>query len=345
MVTVAICAVGGVATAMPAWAADGVDLRVSVAEVTFGAGSVIGLRPLQVENAGTAAATDVVATIDLVSDTATPALTFTAQRAGFGCSLVSASRVTCALPDVAGAGAVTREVFGSVVEAHPVPRTPNPSTMRMRVKVTVSTSAADLVPSDNTVVSEPILRTVVSGATDWVAGAQPVRGKVGDTVTVQLGAVNRGPATVEIGETVSTYVAPPGTEWGTRFISNCVEVRPKVEFRCTSVGSNPPDAGPITFTQQVPLKILQLVVGDGEYRIEGMGGELKPADNAAKIVVEVDGAPPRTTAPPASPTLPITGSPTTPVLTTGSVLLAVGALLLLLARRRRTTSATSSNRG
>jgi LPXTG-motif cell wall-anchored protein len=343
MATVAVCTIGAVATAAPAWAADGVDLRVSVPEVTFGAGSVIGLRPLRVENAGTAAAADVVATIDLVSDAATPALTFTAQRAGTGCTLVSASRLTCQLADVAAAGTLTSEVFASAVEAHPVPGTPNPTPMSMRVKVTVSASAADLVPSDNTVVSAPILRTVVSGATDWVAGAQSVRGKVGDTVTVQLGTLNRGPATIATGETVSTYVAPAGTEWATRFISNCVEVRPKAEFRCTSVGFNPPESGPISFTQRMPLKILQRVVGDGQYRIEGMGGELKPADNVAKIVVEVEGAPPPPTTAPAAPTLPTTGTRTMPVVTTGSVLLAVGALLLLLARRRRATDRTSSD--
>jgi hypothetical protein len=223
--------------------------------------------------------------------------------------------------------------------------------MPVRVKVSVVAAEPDLNPADNVATSTPVVRTVSSQPTDWVADAKPGRGKLGQSVDVQVGAINRGPRGAAIGETIYTYIAPSGTEWDTDLPTWCFQVRPKVEFRCTSAIDNPPDRGPIQYWP-VRLKILNLAVGDGEFRVESMGGEINPADNTAKITIAVDGAPPRQTSTsggqPSHPTgttggssggsgLPITGPPTALIAATGASIASTGAILLLIARRRRIT--------
>jgi LPXTG-motif cell wall-anchored protein len=195
-------------------------------------------------------------------------------------------------------------------------------------------------------------RTVSSLPTDWVADAKPGHGKVGESVDILVGAINRGPHGVAVGETIFTYVAPSGTEWDMDLSSWCFEVRPGVEYRCTSTGGNPPESGPIQYWR-VRLKILNLNVGDGEFRVEPMGGDTNPADNAAKIVVDVEGAPPRQTpTPTAQPShpggaaggsggsgggsgLPVTGTQTALIAAVGAGIVLTGAILLVAGRRRR----------
>jgi LPXTG-motif cell wall-anchored protein len=358
--------------AAPAWAVDGVDLTVGVGTVTFGAGSAVEFgdcplsgcaKTLQISNTGTVTATQVVARIDLLSDDATPPLTFTAQRTD--CTLVSATTVTCPLPDVDAGATITPDMFASAIEAHPVPGTTNPSPMAARVRLTVSAAEPDLTPADNTVTSGPILRTVTSGATDWVAYAKPIQqqDRQGDLLYTRLAAVNNGPATTGLGEAIYTYVAPPGTEWDLSWglWSSCVEVRPKVEIRCTSQSSDPPSGpeptNPTYFTLR--LKLVSTPVGDGEFRVESMGGELKPNDNVAKIVIDIPGIP-RATGSGSSPTptptpttgggggtgtpvaggsagkLPVTGSHTGLIAGAGLLAVILGAVLYLLGRRRTT---------
>jgi len=367
-VSAALLSVMGIATdgmmTAPAWAADGVDLNVSVASVTFGAGSVVGFadcptwdchQVLHVSNTGTVKATQVVARIDLVSDAATPPLSFTGQRND--CTLVSATTVTCPLPDVDAAASITPDLFASVIEAHPVPGTPNPSPMAAHVRVTVSAAESDVNTGDNTATSGPILRTVKSAATDWVAYAQPigVQNRLGDLLYARLAAENRGPATTEFAEAILTYVAPPGTEWDVSWSPTCVEVRPKVEIRCTSDGSNPPvQINPDYFTLR--LKLVSVPVGDGEIRAESMGGELNPSDNVAKIIIDIPDIPrvPPSSSPTASASagtgtsvaigsgdrLPVTGSRTGLMAGLGVVALVLGVVLYLLSRRRRAVPVT-----
>lgn len=365
----ALLAVVGVAAggmvAAPAWAVEGVDLKASVGTVTFGAGSVVSFqdcgtsdcaKTLQVTNNGTVKATRVVARIELLSDAATPPLTFTGQRND--CTPVSASTVSCPLPDLDAGATTTPDLFAVAIEAHPVPGTPNPSPMDARVRVTISAAESDLTPADNAATSGPILRTVRSGATDWVAYAQTVgeRDRQGDLLYVRLGERNRGPATAELGETIFTYVAPPGTEWDMSWgiSSSCVEVRPKIELRCTSQGFNPPDPSPPTYST-MRLKLVSTPVGDGEYRVEGMGGELNPSDNVAKIIIDIPGIP-RVSGGGSSPTpstsaagsaggqLPVTGARTGLFAAVGVIVLVLGAVLYLLGRRRRTIPVANDDR-
>jgi LPXTG-motif cell wall-anchored protein len=339
--------------AAPAWASDGVDLRPSFTAPTFGAGSSLNLGSFAITNSGAVAATNVTFTIDLLSDGGTPALTFAGQLNG--CTVVSASRLTCPMPD-APAGGSSAYRYGSfsakVIETHPVPGAANPVPMPIRVRVSVSAAEHELNPADNVTISTPVMRTVSSPPTDWVADAKPGRGKVGESVDIQVGAINRGPRGVAVGETIYTYVAPSGTEWETDLPSWCFEVRPRVEYRCTSTGENPPEPGPIQYGR-VRLKILNLIVGDGEFRVESMGGDINPADNAAKIVVDVEGAPPRQTptsaAQPSHPGgatggsggsgggsgLPVTGTQTALIAAVGAGIVLAGAILLLVGRRRR----------
>jgi LPXTG-motif cell wall-anchored protein len=359
-------AAGGMVTA-PAWALDGVDLKVSVGTVTFGGGSVIVFAgcplngcatTLRVSNAGTVKATQVVARIDLISDAATAPLAFTAQRNG--CTPVSATTITCPLADVDADATITPDLFGVAIEAHPVPGTVNPRPMAARVRVTISAAEPDLTPADNTVTSGPILRTVHSGPTDLVAYAKPIteRDRQGDLLYAQLASANHGPGGIDLGEGIYTYVAPPGTEWDLSIgnWSSCVEVRPKVEIRCTSqTDFSPPDPNPPSYGS-LRLKLVSVPVGDGEFRVEGMGGELNPSDNVAKIVIDIPGIPrvpsggsstpaaggaggPATSTPVAGRAagqLPVTGSRTGLIAGVGLLALILGTVLYLLARRRRT---------
>jgi hypothetical protein len=313
----ALLAVMGVAAggmvAAPAWAVDGVDLNASVGSVIFGGGSAVDFADcitaacpttLRFSNTGTVKATQVVARIDLLSDAATPPLSFTAQRND--CTLVSAMTVTCPLPDIGAGVTITPDLFVVAIEAHPVPGTTNPSSMAARVRVTVSAAESDLSPDDNTVMSGPILRTVYSGATDWAAYAKPIgeQDRQGDLLYVRLASQNRGPATIGLGEAIDTFVAPPGTEWDLSWgdWSSCVEVRPKVEIRCTSqVDFIPPDLNPPSYGS-LRLKLVSVPVGDGEFRVESMGGELNPGDNVAKIVIDIPDIPRVSNGPSSSPT-------------------------------------------
>jgi LPXTG-motif cell wall-anchored protein len=105
---------------------------------------------------------------------------------------------------------------------------------------------------------------------------------------------------------------------------------------------------------RIYLKILNLIVGDGEFRVESMGGEIHPADNVAKLIVDVEGAPPRHTPPssaqPSHPGgatagsgggsgggsgLPVTGTRTALIAAVGAGIILTGAILLLVGRRRR----------
>lgn len=317
LVSAALSAVMGIAAggmvAAPAWAVDGVDLNVSVGSVIFGGGSAVDFADcitaacpptLRVSNTGTVKATQVVARIDLLSDAATPPLSFTAQRNG--CTLVSAMSVTCPLPDIGAGATITPDLFVVAIEAHPVPGSINPVPMAARVRVTVSATESDLRPDDNTVTSGPILRKVYSGATDMAAYAKPVgeQDRQGDLLYVQLASQNRGPGEIDLGEAISTYVAPPGTEWDLSWgdWSSCVEVRPKVEIRCTSqVDFIPPDLNPPSYGPR-RLKLVSVPVGDGEFRVESMGGELNPGDNVAKIVIDIPDIPRMSNGPSSSPT-------------------------------------------
>lgn len=359
IVSAALLAAIGVAAgdmaAAPAWAVDGVDLKASLGQVTFGAGSSMVFKNLQVSNTGTAKATKVVAKIELLSDATTAPLTFTGQRNA--CTPLSATTVTCPLPDVDASATITSDLFAVAIEAHPVPGTSNPTPMAVRARVTVSAAEPDLASADNTVTSGSILRTVVSAATDWVAYAKPIgeRDRNGDLLYVSLDAANHGPAPTAQGEATFTYIAPPGTEWDQSFGSTCFEVRPKIEIRCTSEGSNPPDLNPPSYFR-VRLKLVSTPVGDGEFRVEGMGGELNPSDNVAKIVIDIPGVPrvpssgssqppaagggggTGTPAAHASGTgggLPVTGTNTGLIAGAGLIALVLGAVVYLLAQRRR----------
>lgn len=337
----------GVGISAPAWAADGVDLNVSFGAVTFGAGSIVHLESFEVANAGAVKATGVTVTIDLISDAAPPALTFTAQRNG--CAVVSTARVSCPLPDVDAGGSIKPDQYASAIEAHPVPGSSTPTPMTMHVKVTVSAAEPELSPSDNSRTSASILRTVTSGATDLVASNRPITNpRVGDLYYLNLGVADRGPAPVALAELVTTFVAPAGTEWASAFPPSCVEVRPNVEIRCTSQVQVPVDQGPIAYFT-TSLKIVSSTVCDGEFRAESMGGELKPVDNVAKIVV--DGVPrgncatPTPTPPRPSAsgggtaggsTLPVTGAPTGVIGLIAAMIIGLGVGVRLLGRRRNT---------
>jgi LPXTG-motif cell wall-anchored protein len=105
-----------------------------------------------------------------------------------------------------------------------------------------------------------------------------------------------------------------------------------------------------------PLTILDATVGDGQFRVEGMGGEVNPADNTASIAVNLTGAPPdpAPTTSVSSPNegapgngggsdLPTTGAHTALTAAAGATILAIGAALLLLSRRRRITVQTPAD--
>jgi LPXTG-motif cell wall-anchored protein len=378
LVSAALLAVMGIAAggmaAAPAWAVDGVDLNVSVGTVIFGGGSTVDFAncvtaacptTLRFSNTGTVKATQVVARIDLVSDAATPPLSFTAQRND--CTLVSAATVTCPLPDIDAGATITPDLFAVAIEAHPVSGSTNPIPMAARVRVTVSAAEPDLNSADNTATSGPILRKVQAGPTDWVAYAKPIgeQDRQGDLLYARLAAQNRGPGGMGLGEAITTFVAPPGTEWDLSWgdWSSCVEVRPKIEIRCTSQADFiPPDLNPPSYFS-LRLKLVSVPVGDGEFRVEGMGGELHPSDNVAKIVIDIPGIPRVVPSDGPSPTpggstgtsatgtpvaggrLPVTGSKTGLLAGAGALTLVLGAVLFLLGRRRRIPQATDSQTG
>jgi hypothetical protein len=335
--------VTGLAT--PAYAADNVDLQVSIGDVTFGAGSTVVLHSFTVTNAGTADATGLTVTIDLLSDTPTPALTFSGQING--CTLVNPSQISCPLADLAAAGTRSTDFVAAAIEANPAPGSGSPVPMPMKVKVTVTANQADLNPADNTVTSAAIQRTVHGGATDLVAAAQPFdpAGIVGNTLAVQVGFANRGPGLSPVGETILTFTAPSGTQLDPSQFDSCFPVVPHVTVRCTSSGDNPPDQSPIQFFT-ARFIVTGGPIGLGEFRVEAMGGETNPADNAAKIaaVATTPTTPPTTAPAPGTPSsgaaapLPVTGTKIGLITSLGAVAILLGVGLVLLGRRRRLRS-------
>ncbi|WP_412544456.1 LPXTG cell wall anchor domain-containing protein [Longispora sp. K20-0274] len=353
-----VAAALGAFAASPAQAAGTVDLKPEVGAVTFGAGSTVFLNKLTVTNAGTVKATAVTATVELVDGGATPALTFTAQRSWAGCTLVSPTKVTCTLNDLDATSDYSLELALPADERTHVAAGANPTPMPVKVKVTVASSQTDANPADNAATSGQVLRTVKAGSEDWAALAKPVTGKVGDVVYVTVASYYKGPDGYPSPEVISRYLAPAGTEWAWEPQTTCVELRPNIERRCTGMGDSrsgtPGEPGPDEF-YRLPLRILSQEVAEGEFRVEGMGGDPNLSNNCARIIVTVEGAPARTVpaacAQPTPPTgttsptaratggLPVTGTHTLAFIAAGAALLAVGTVALLVLRRRRRTFA------
>ncbi|MFF5225293.1 LPXTG cell wall anchor domain-containing protein [Dactylosporangium sp. NPDC000521] len=345
LAALSLVTLGNAMFAGPASAADGVDLHPVFSDVKFGAGSTVVIEPLKLKNAGTAKATGVVLTLELVSESGPAPLRFVA---GSDCTDVSATRVRCPMPDVP-AGATIDVQYGGVyiksLETNPVPGSPNPTSMPAHVKVGLSAAEPELNPADNTVDSPKILRTVKVGARDWSIATQPVSGKVGDVVDVPITVDYKGPGGIGQGETVTHFVLPDGAEFVEQ-LQGCADAPSGVERVCTSTGflEQPYDR---PYTYRLRIKIVKAIVADGKVHIEGMGGDLKPADNTAKIVINVDGVVRPTASIPTgtsatashsaapAPGLPVTGDKTTIVAATGAAVLIVGAVLLVLGRRRR----------
>ncbi|GIG61243.1 hypothetical protein Lfu02_56150 [Longispora fulva] len=340
-------------------AAPTVDLKVQVGAVSFGAGSSVSIDKLTVTNAGTAKATKVTATIELIDGGATPPLTFTTQRAWrapSACVLVGPAKVTCPLDDLDAAGSTSQGLNLPADERSHVPGGPNPVPMPVKAKVTVAAEQTDAAPTDNAATSGQVQRTVTASAVDWTARALPVHGKVGDVVNVPVSAFYPSPSGggalgYPVAELIDRRVAPPGTEWAWALPAFCLDMKPGVERRCNSITEIPATAGePDSF--QLPLRIVSQEVGEGEFRVEGMGGDPNPANNCARIIVTVDGAPARTTpvtpacaqpapkpsgsaSPTATGALPVTGTNTTAFVAAGAALVLAGTAVLFALRRRR----------
>jgi hypothetical protein len=242
-----LAAIGLVALVSPAssaQAADGVDLQLSVGQVTFGAGSSVDVKSLDITNAGPVAATGVTVTIDLISTGSSPPLSFIADYNG--CAVASAAEVHCPVPDIAaGASYAPADnesvVFAKAIETHPVAGSSTPVPMAMKARITVSSQQGDLNPADNQVTADPVFRTVRSGPTDWVVGVNSVN-RVGDEINIVIGSVNRGPNTTYLAEALFIYTAPPGTEWdmGNAF-QYCASMIVNVKYLCNSQLIYPPD--------------------------------------------------------------------------------------------------------
>nr|BFE61561.1 hypothetical protein GCM10020063_060870 [Dactylosporangium thailandense] len=340
-----LAVLGNALFASRAAAADGVDLHPVVTSVTFGPGSAVEVKPMQLTNAGPVKATGVVLTIDLVTESGPAPLRFVADRGG--CSYTGDTHVACPMPDVpAGAtiDAPQHELYILALETHPVPGPPNPAPMPAHLKVSLSAAEPELNPADNTVDSPRILRTVTVGAMDWFVSAQPVDGKVGDVVQVPVSVQNRGPGGYPMGQIVTHVVLPEGATFWDKNPDGCADAPSGRERVCASpVYNEQPDEHPSTF--YIRVKIVSPIVTDGEIHIGSMGGDLKPADSTSKIVINVEGVvrPTPTPTPSASaspgasaaPGLAVTGDRTALVVVIGAAVLTAGVALVLLGRRRR----------
>jgi hypothetical protein len=273
----------------PASAAGGVDLHPVFSDVTFGVGSSVGIKPLQLKNAGSVKATGVVLTLELVSESGPAPLRFVADLSG--CTYTGGTRVTCPMPDVP-AGATIDAPYGGIyiksLEAHPTPGTANPTRMPAHLKVGLAAAEPELNPADNTVDSPQILRTVTVRANDWSVASAPIDGKIGDVVLVPITVEFKGPGGSPLGEMVTHFVLPEGAAFADADLEGCADAPSGLERVCSTTGFlNQPDDRPYTY--HLRIKIVKAIVTDGEVHIEGMGGDLKPADNTAKIVINVDG--------------------------------------------------------
>jgi hypothetical protein len=336
---VALCAALGLCAlaspASPAHAVDGVDLQLSVSGVTFGAGSTV-VPQFTITNAGTANATGVTVTLDLISTGSSPALTFIPQYNG--CTMANSAEVRCPAPDIAASGTYTNDfatgaVMAKAIEAHPVAGSSTPVPMAMKAKITVAAQQPDLNPADNQVTVDPIMRTVRSGPTDFSAEITSLNRLSATEFSVDAAFPNNGPNQSELAEMTETVTAPPGTQWETSSggLNTCAPLVASVKYFCNTQSSIP--VGQSAFFQ-AKLLVTGGPLGVGEVDVMGMGGDPNLNNNSAKIDLTPWNPPStRTPTPTPAPQAPSTSTPTTgptptPVNTTKIAVVAeVGASL------------------
>lgn len=317
------------ATANAAGRADIPDLNVTVGAVTFGAGSVVGIESLRLTNVGSAPATGVSLRIELLRDTTAKILDFTVQRQG--CTMESVTVVTCRTADVGElSSTAVRPFYLPAIEFGGGPGGA-PVAMPLRLRITASSQQPDPTPADNTGVSTSFMRTVESGSSDWSAVAIVDRND-SDYYYIRLASLG----SAGTGEVVHTYRAPAGTEWLKPFPYPCLEIRSRVEYRCSSTVSTAANlgTGPVTYDYRfLVLKIVGPITADGEYRVDPLAGDPNPVNNSARIALGV--GPSGTSTNPAA--LPATGDSVVPIAVAGIGAVAVGTALIFLVRRRRQT--------